>query len=331
MSAFVKAELERLRSDYASTVGKPFAHFYCPVLFRDEETRLCRAHIINQAFPGSVRECTVQRADVDSFYGSRFEADFLDIRSRGKSPTEILQDSSLSKRFNARIYLDDNPVEHFALSKSGPGEFTSVQIGDAPGRPFGLKMHPIEALAAEGGRWEVEVSRDLRVPMLVTAIKAAHLSLFKLLGYRYALTATGWFIGREILGEFFLRNRGLPKREVPARAHEFFRRYVHMVRPVVSNTEDLRGTVSDRVLLMCAGTSGLPWASVVFVRTGDLVHAVMVPNLAHPDQVSTSLGFLDNGHSSIRVAAARFEGDRWDVERESRPMSWPKDGVLYPS
>ena len=55
-------------------MGEPFHHFYCPVLFLDDEAELCKAHIVNAVFAGSTR-WTVQRKDVDNFYGHVFESD----------------------------------------------------------------------------------------------------------------------------------------------------------------------------------------------------------------------------------------------------------------
>src|SRR6266496_2313343 len=80
MNHAVQQKLERLRSDYREVAGKPFSHFFCPMLFRDEDVGICRAHIVNATFPGSCRNWTVQRADVDSFYGYAFESDFVDIQ-----------------------------------------------------------------------------------------------------------------------------------------------------------------------------------------------------------------------------------------------------------
>src|ERR1043165_6170891 len=101
MNKFVRPELSRLNSDFEQTTGGHFAHFFCPVLYEDANVPLCRAHIINKAFDDSARDCTVQRSDVDSFYGSRFEADFVDTaKFRKISLAEILTDSALSKRFN---------------------------------------------------------------------------------------------------------------------------------------------------------------------------------------------------------------------------------------
>ena len=329
MNKFVKAEIEKLNRNFTEVVGKPFAHFFCPILFRDEDTELCQAHIINKAFANSTSECSVQRADVDSFYGSRFEADFVDIAKFNTSLLEILTDRSLSKRFNATVLLNNSPVEHFFPTGEVPEKFSRVQVGNLdPTLPFGIKMQSSDVVAAAGDKWEIEVSRDLRLPMLVSTIKAAHLSLCKMLGYRYALSASGQFIGRTILGEFFLQNQKARKQEIPSQALQFFREFVHMVRPVISTTFGAQGTVTDRMMLMCMGGSGVAWASVVFVKTDEQMHGVMIPTLQSVDQVDAFFGFLGNSNSSIQVATCRFEGDRWEVYQGTMPMTWPKDGVL---
>ena len=67
MNASAQRKLAALRADYAAEVGRPFEHFFCPVLYRDEPAELCQAHIVNAAFRGSTKRRTIQRADVDHF------------------------------------------------------------------------------------------------------------------------------------------------------------------------------------------------------------------------------------------------------------------------
>ena len=85
MKAVLKTHVARLNVDYTGVSGSPFYHFFCPILYRDEDTKLCRAHVINAAFRDSDRSCTVQRADVDAFYGSLFEAEFLAIQEKDRN------------------------------------------------------------------------------------------------------------------------------------------------------------------------------------------------------------------------------------------------------
>ncbi|PQV62436.1 hypothetical protein B1R32_13611 [Abditibacterium utsteinense] len=73
--------LEALRADFKNVTGRPFEHFYCPILQRDGPAELCMGHVVNKAFfdtSNRVSErCILQRKDVDNFYGSHFEPRFL--------------------------------------------------------------------------------------------------------------------------------------------------------------------------------------------------------------------------------------------------------------
>lgn len=242
MNAFVRAELEKLNADFAATTGSRFAHFFCPILFRDERVELSQAHIINSAFENASRDCTVQRTEVDNFFGSRFEADFVDIEKFKRTPLlEMLASPSLAKRFNAKVLLDGKQVEHFYPTGEIPKEFSRVQVGSLdPALPFGLKMHRSDVASAANRNWEIDVSRDVTLQMLVSTVKAAHLSLFKMLGYRYVFTPSAYFVGRLMLGEFYLQNARVRKRSIEHKAIKFFAPNVHMVRPVISTTLEPR-------------------------------------------------------------------------------------------
>jgi len=332
MNDFVRAKLEELRADYSAVKGDPFSHFYCPILFADEDKPLCKAHIINQAFSDSAQAATVQRADVDNFYGSRFESDFIDVqRYRKRSTAEIVTDKNLSKRFSSKIFLEDKPVDFFFTADRIPAQFTSINLGEEElSVPFGLKMHPTEVIAAQGKRWEIEVSRDVRIPMLVSVIKAAHLTLFETLGYRYALSLAGYFVGREILGKFFLQNQDRRKADVVKNAVPYFREFANMVRPVISCPFESKGTVIDKTFLMCMGNSGSAWAFIVLVKTAHLIHGVLLPVFEQVEQSVTYLEFLRNENSAMQVATCWFKGDRWEISQNTIPLLWPKSGTMHP-
>ena len=238
----MEQKLNMLRSDYQSVVGTPFSHFYCPILFRDEDVDLCRAHIINRAFPDSNRNWTVQRTDVDNFYGRIFEGDFVDIQYRGKQLAErIIGDPGLSKRLQPRIRMGGEVVEHFVAHGPVPRCFTEA-VAASPSGPIrlGLKIRPDEAAAAMNKGCEIVIEKDVRLPALVSLLKAAHLTLFEMLGYRYALSAGGVFLGRDVLGEFFLQNCDLSKAEVLKDAASYFREFANMMRPVLNAPRKLR-------------------------------------------------------------------------------------------
>ena len=78
MNGQVAAQVKSLRVDLESVTGNPFQHFFfCPILFKDERPQLCRAHVIYRGFRNSDPSWTIQRADVDAWFGTLFEDDFL--------------------------------------------------------------------------------------------------------------------------------------------------------------------------------------------------------------------------------------------------------------
>ncbi len=310
--------------------GKKFDHFFCPILFSDEDTPLCKGHIVNEAFKSSSRTWVVQRADVDNFFGSRFDADFTVIQAaQGRHAAEVLTNKNLQKKLDPKLFVDGKEVDFFFAREEVPGHFTRLIVEGDLQATIGLKMNRAEALAAQEGDWRVEFSKDLRVPALVSLIKAAYLTSFSLFGYRYVLSSAGHFVGRQILGEFFLQNRLRSKHDVLDSAAKFFREFGHMVRPVGKNTINLRGTISDRIVIVCWASSGFPWAVVVFVRTGELLHAVMLPVSDHLDSLPTFLDFMGDSNDSVATSVARYtqrqEGNFWELARESKRTQWPKN------
>lgn len=323
-------KVDELRSDYTRVYGQPFSHFYCPILFKDEEVELCKAHIINQAFPDSSRAWTAQRKDLDGFYGSNFESDFIDITEfDNPSVTNIFTDKKLSKKFNAKIFVGEREVEHFFSPRGIPQNFPRLIFkGTESSTPLGLKIQPIDVATLENQKWEMEISRDIRISTMVSVIKAAHLTLFEMLGYNYVNRASAEFVGRQILGNFFLQNRGERKHEVLKSANEFFRPYIHMTRPILKT--EFQGTITDKKLLMCMGSSGMPWATILFVKTADVINGVMIPTFGDGDQVATFFDFLKNDNSSIQVCPCQFAGDKWEIAQKTMSLIWPKANASFP-
>jgi hypothetical protein len=175
------------------------------MLFRDELAELCDGHIINEAFHGSDRQTVIQRADIDNFFGAYFESDFVVIQEKGKhEPRDVMADGELAKKMRPKVTLDGMPIPHYRPSGTVSPQHSEigVELPDRPALRLALKLAPRDTLAALDGNWEIGVERDVRLASLVSLLKAAHLTLFKLLGYRYALSWGGFFLGyhpREVL------------------------------------------------------------------------------------------------------------------------------------
>ena len=323
--------LRALREDYARTVGEPFEHFYCPLLFRDEDVELCAGHVVSQAFSGASRAWTVQRKDIDNFYGSLFESEFELLQEAPRlSAATILSDSKLSRAVSLKFFLDGEEVGYYTPQGSVPPHFTPVTLHDkGEVVPVAFKMAKEEMIASAERSWQVDYRKDVRLAAFVSLIKAAHLTLFELLGYQYVITASGYFLGHDVLGRFFLENREKPRRDALASAEAFFREFQHMARPVVGwkELDGFRGSITDRSFIACEGSSGRVWGLIVVVNTGQSIYGVMVPGEAQSAPVF--MEFLRNETETISGLLCRFEDDQWTASTAIK-MKWPKTGVLLP-
>ncbi|MDB5352690.1 MAG: hypothetical protein JWN86_3937 [Planctomycetota bacterium] len=166
----------------------------------------------------------------------------------------------------------------------------------------------------------------------MSVIKAAHLSVFRVLGYRYALKADGILVGRDILGRFSRENRDNPRDVVRTNAHSYFREWRHMVRPMVGSNIQVAGSISDHTFLTCMSSGDRIWGMIVFVGTASLTHAVLIPVFDDVDSVDTYLSFLDNDCEIVHVTTARFDRKEqsWHINPNRRRLLWTKTGVLYP-
>lgn len=168
MNADVQSKLKKLRDDYSQIRRQPFRHFFCPILFRDEDVPICKAHIVNLAFADSSRDWTIQRKDVDNFYGLVFETDFLGLQYReNRNIGNTITDKRLSKKYSPKILVDGEPVEFFVADGDVPKQFTRVEF-DNNGEVIrlGLKISPENMFAAMGKSWEITASKDIRIPAL---------------------------------------------------------------------------------------------------------------------------------------------------------------------
>lgn len=330
----IQRRMEAHRRDYEQVTGRAFKHFFCPILAVDEPADFIRGHVINKAYEGSPSTWVVQRADVDNFFGTYFESEFETLQHRSRAtPAALLTDKELGKKFRPMILLDGDPVIHTSQPNPPPEHFVRAVIGDGPDAPaFGIKMSKDEMAASAGGKWEFVVFKDARIHALVSLIKAAHLTLFHLFGYRYALSSAGLFVGSDILGRFYQSNRRRPKLEILANAWAYFRESKNMVHLLMGKPGGFEGTVRDRKLFVCHGSSGMIWAHIVFVNTAGRLNAVMMPAFNTADSAGVFLDFLSNDHETIQVSTAEFdrENQRWTISHDRAEQRWPKKGLIYP-
>jgi hypothetical protein len=329
MNKKMKNKLAALNAEFTSVCGRPFSHFYCPVLFRDEPADLIQGHIINEAFLNSDRRWTVQRKDVDNFFGTMFESDFVALAERDKHDLfEVLADKNLSRKLRPKILKDGVPVRHYKPNDTIPDQHSAITLENsgASSVPLALKIHPNEMLDSVDAHWEIETQRDLTLPALVSLLKAAHLTLFELLGYHYALSSGGLFLGRDVLGKFFLENADSDRKTIIASAEAHFAEFVCLVRPILRTPEGLQGTITDNTLYLCTG-SPIAWAFMVFVRIGEDMHAVLVPVLEDAEGAARFASFLKKPTPRFEVKVAKYVNSQWEVAKNGWMVDWPTASI----
>lgn len=322
----ISERLAAFRDDYKAVAGAPFQHFFCPILYCDEDVELCEAHIVNEAFADAPKARTIQRKDIDNWFGSMFEADWVIIEERGKHKLpDVLQNKKLARKLRPQFRRDGEPVEHYvARSPNVSPKHTPIQIeGIEKPLQFVLKLDPSDMLSSEDADWAVSIERDLRLPALVSLLKAAHLTLFHMLGYRYVYSPGGHFLGYDTLGKFYLENRGRPKRQVLARAREHFNDHIGIVRPMLSAPR-IEGTVSDGMLALCMPRPSDIWAMLVFIKAAGVLHTVLVPTFTNPDTVNRYVSFLRRPFPRFEACFAKSEGTQWTIySKTQKVLEWP--------
>ncbi len=320
--------LKSLQKDFArnSSNGKTFEYFFCPILFIDEETELCKAHIVNQSFSNVSDAWTIQRQDVDHFYGAFFESEFTKLQYAGTDVFEAIKDKSLNPKLRPKIYKNDNPIDYYFLRQNNISEHhTRLLFDDELNQAFGLKIEPQKLLEDKNASWYVQYEVNVTPDAIPSLIKAAHLTLFKIEGYKYALTRAGYIVGHNILGNFFLQNRQLDdKQQIKENAKSYFRNCAEMVRPVDSIGWESRGTIDDGISLLCKTKHGLIWARVIFVSTGkNHLHAVIIPILGNVLNDSVFNKLLAGKLETFFVRRIYFTKGQWHVlDDEWYPINW---------
>jgi hypothetical protein len=327
----IRRNLAVLQADYTRVNGSPFRHFFCPILHKDEPTELCMGHIVSQKLPNCCRARVVQRKDVDGFYGEVAEPEFATlIQARSATLKDVVFDPELRKKMRPKITVDGQEIEHYPFrGHTVPPQHAGFVLEHKEGGELKvvLRKSRDEVLADLTKDWKVVVERDCRIASVASLIKAAYLTLFRVLGYRYALSAGGIYVGYNILGDFFRAISGKPAAEAKAEADVYFRQFVNMVRPIheFGGTAPL-GTVEDNVAMACAGSSGKHFGLILFVRTGTLMHGVLMPAFEHADAVATYLDFLANENETLLVTYCRFDAEErcWSANEGRIPVTWPK-------
>jgi hypothetical protein len=254
-----------------------------------------------------------------------FEADFLTLQYRDKKNLlDSLGNAALGRLLRPRIFFKGDELEYYAPTKILPAAHSRIVVEQEGKRPVPLviKLAPAQLLSGIDTDLDIRIEKDIRLPALVSLLKAAHLTMFDMLGYRYALSSGGHFLGHDILGAFYQANRQHDKTVVLSAANIHFREFVNLVRPILSAPPAFNGTATDKCLFVCTG-SPKPWAFMALIKTGEHMHGVLVPILEDAEGAARFASMLKSSTPRFEVRLARYEGSRWEMETNSRMIEWP--------
>lgn len=283
---------ERLRRDYEKVTGKPFQHFYCPILQIDEDARLCLGHIINESIPNTSRKTVLQRADVDNFFGTVIESDFCAVLNADKPTVEqVLLNPHLSRKIPVKLFHENKEIPFYIDKGKSSLSHPTLTLQDGDTAIVKLKLKVSSDELPDAGPIHFEMGRDFVPEATAAYIKAAHLTMFSLFGYDYCESASGVEMAR-ILKTFYCEAKELEGKERKALVESYFSEYSGMILPVHGfNPEVVNGSVEDKRYFFCKGASGDIFAFGVLVRANSHMAVVFL----QPDKVErfdTYFGFV---------------------------------------
>jgi hypothetical protein len=181
---------------------------------------------------------------------------------------------------------------------------------------------------------QFSIHGDYRISGLVSLLKAGHLSIFHLLGYHYALSTAGRFMG-DVIGNFYLQNKGRRLADVAEAAISYFRHYKTMMRPIAARASPgfpFSGSVDDGKLMLCISPTKQLFAIGTIIRTDDRLHMVLMPAFEMPDSVKLYLDFLENSDELFHRKIVQFDRKRKSFIGDQTPPEltlWPKHGPTF--
>lgn len=324
-----KREKAKLLQSFKEANGGSFNHFFCPMLWADEDVELLRGHVFNQSF-GEAKEgkTVLQRCDTDQFFAKHFEDDVISF----VESLQLSKDEFLKSKYarDIEVYVDNVPQKTFVHKGQGLplDKYGLVPVGDSlvlaveyPDKELKDKFYTGKAM--------IRHIRDWRITNHVTVLKAAHLTLFHIFKYKYGLSTAGDFLGRRVLGAFYQSAKHLKSNdEVRQAAKEFFTGYIDLVRPLLGIYSDsLELSINRNRFFFIVDDTNEAFALGVVVKTGRMYQMVIVPNfLTGHARNETFYKFLshDNGNARMIPVIRNVDTDVGVIDGGMVKIDWRK-------
>lgn len=328
-SIALEKAIKPLRESYAAEFGTDWKHFHCPILFREDDVELCMGHVVSQGLHSS-KKTVPQRKDVDNLFGKTVESHLIGcVKFFGLSASDALHDSEAGKFLKPGFEFQGETVESYfptvrknAAKPISKGDSDSlIELVDRQGqsRFLALKVPP-EELASSGDSFvlHVEYKKSFGFSAIACAMHSAHLTMFRIFGYRYINSAGGLQIQNPLLA-FFERCNGRKGIDIEGEAKGVFAEYCNVVLPLASQGElPLVGTVDDNRFLTVTDTTGKMLLLGVIVNLAGQLTVVWLPS-GNSDGAAYYALMMDNRPEKISAHLTEFDdagsNARFRVER----------------
>jgi hypothetical protein len=312
--ADVNQQIARFREDYFQLTGVPPSGFVCPITLEDVAVeRVCEGHILNDSLATASSKKVVQFADVDHYFGATIEPDLINFLNFPTISTE--ERLRRTKRFTVK--LDGETYEVFRAGSEAAKKFQRVDILDGDGKVIDQRYLKA-ARIAPGHHRQVEAEFFLTVhdfALTGALLKSAYLTIFKMVGYQYALDAVGSKV-RRALAEFYLQKGN------KARAKNYFRDFEGAIIISLGGLlDEIPDTLTGGNMLMhyAEGTvrSGILFAASCLFRVNSRTLVVTVPACWRPFESLDALSYypklLANRAMKHSIHLMEFRGDSFSI------------------
>lgn len=277
-------ELHAFQKDFEAATGESWQGFFCPITYEHGIGEgLMDGHILPEKIKKAVRTTVIQRSDVDNKFGSTVEPALIDFVNSLKYTKEEI----LNKAKSVTVTTDDGAkADTFVASPKASPPFPKVGLlddGKVIGSPH-VRISP-EDLGAKGqlqveGRMEMSASA-----CTCTMLKAAHLAMFKLMGYRYIFEPHGELVGRQLAA--FLNDLD-PK----SNAAQYFAKFEGCWNFISGDNFPFE-TLRDRRVLIHTESKAGPFGMSCAFKMNDKTFIVTTPFCPHEDRVAVALDCYD--------------------------------------
>lgn len=311
-----QAALERLRADYFDVTRQEWNEFYCPIMHvHGVGTGLIDGHVLPERLKDASRATVIQRADVDNYFGHTIEPDLIDfLNSETFSRSDFLRKAS-------NITLtppDGTPAEQFVASPKSTPPFPRIVLNDKTEGVVGTPHVKTtwENLGGKSGvvRVEGELAYN-RSAVHGGIVKSAYLSIFRLLGYKWAMGAGGRHVAGR-LAAFFKHQGGKPA------ADKFFSEFFGSFNFIWEQPLPEDTLTDSRILLHCEqGKLGFShvFALSALLNVNKRTLMVTLPYGMTEDELSQKIrlynAFLSDRYMPQSIAIARITSpNRMDLQ-----------------